>query len=201
MSLIERLHGGYVVDRRVEVLCRHLTPLVPQQARVLDVGCGDGPLSSVLLRRRPDIVLQGIDVLIRDRTRIPVQPFDGRILPFGDACFDAVVLVDTLHHSADPRALLAEARRVARQVILIKDHLREGLLARPTLRFMDRVGNARHGVALPYAYWPKQRWLDTFESLGLRVDVWNTKLGLYPWPANWLFERSLHFVARLAVTR
>jgi hypothetical protein len=64
---------------------------------------------------------------------------------------------------------------------------------------MDWVGNARHGVALPYNYWPRSKWLDAFNDLDLRLNVWKEDLGLYPWPANLVFERSLHFVARLDV--
>ena len=49
--------------------------------------------------------------------------------------------------------LLRETVRVARQVIVIKDHLLKGAFAYSTLRLMDWVGNARHDVALPYNYW------------------------------------------------
>jgi hypothetical protein len=107
------------------------------------------------------------------------------------------MLVDVVHHATAPLQLLAEVRRVARDAILVKDHIATGVLAVPTLRFMDRVGNARHGVESPGDYWRRDRWLETFESLGLRVVVWKERLGLYPWPASAVFERSLHFLARL----
>ena len=63
-----------------------------------------------------------------------------------------------------PRQLLREAVRVARRGLLIKDHTLTGFLAGPTLRLMDRVGNQRHGVALPYNYWTQQQWLRNFEG-------------------------------------
>ena len=65
------------------------------------------------------------------------------------------------------------------------------------LRFMDWVGNARHGVVLPYNYWPARRWTETFASLGLVPVSMKTRLRLYPWPATWVFERKLHFLAKL----
>jgi hypothetical protein len=107
------------------------------------------------------------------------------------------MFVDVLHHTEDPNHLLREAVRVARQGLLIKDHTLTGFLASPTLRLMDRVGNQRHGVALPYNYWTQQQWLQSIESLSLKIGAWKSKLGLYAPPANWLFDRSLHFVARL----
>ena len=65
---------------------------------------------------------------------------------------------------------------------------------------MDWVGNARHGIALPYNYWPKEKWFEVFDALGLTVRFWNTKLGLYR-PLGWLFGRGLHFIALLDVCR
>src|SRR5262245_23407661 len=159
MSLIDRIHSGYVLQRRVHVLSDHLVALIPPGAQVLDVGCGDGSLASLIMRRRPDISISGIDVLIRHETSIPIAEFNGQEIPYDDASFDVVMFVDVLHHTADPMILLREAARVARQCIILKDHTRNGLLAGPTLRLMDQVGNARFGVALTFNYWPRQKWM------------------------------------------
>jgi len=200
MRLIERIHGGYVHNRRARVLRDHLVELIPQAARVLDVGCGDGLLAHLVMQKRPDIKVKGVDALVRCHTHIPVDQFDGKIIPSGDASFDVAMFVDVLHHTEDPIILLREAMRVARTAIVIKDHTCNGLFAGPTLRFMDLVGNARHGVAIPYNYWCRQQWFEAFNMLDLTIGVWKKKLGLYPPPANWIFGRSLHFIARLDLT-
>jgi SAM-dependent methyltransferase len=197
MALVERIHGGYVHDRRIRVLSGHLAELIPPHAQVLDVGSGDGLLAHTIQQTRTDVEVKGIDVLIRGRTHVPVQVFDGKNIPYHDASFDFVMFVDVLHHADDAMHLLHEAVRVARQGLLIKDHTLTGFLAGATLRFMDRVGNQRYGVALPYNYWTPEQWSQSFEVLGLRVGAWKSELGLYARPANWLFGRSLHFVARL----
>jgi SAM-dependent methyltransferase len=181
----------------VERLRGWLADAVPQDATVLDVGCGDGLLTRLLADARPDLRLSGMDVLVRPGAQVTVEPFDGRHIARADAEVDVVMMVDVVHHAEDPRALLAEAARVARQAIVIKDHLREGFLAGPTLRFMDYVGNAHHGVRLPYNYWTRSEWDAALQSLGLRISSWNGKLGLYPTAADWLFGRGLHFVAVL----
>lgn len=199
MRAFERTHDSYAYDRRVERLCAHLSSLLPPDGDVLDVGCGDGKLARLIWERRADLAIRGIDVLVRPHTEVPVEAFDGSTIPLPDNSVDAVTFVDVLHHTDDPSRLLAEAARVARQCVVLKDHTQEGVLAGPTLRFMDRVGNARHGVVLPYNYWSEQRWIEAFGRLGLTVRTWERDLGLYPWWANWAFGRSLHFVARLDV--
>jgi hypothetical protein len=62
---------------------------------------------------------------------------------------------------------------------------------------MDWIGNRPQAVPLTYNYWPESRWREAWASLGLRVDHYQTRLNLYPWPAGWIFERGLHFLARL----
>ncbi len=197
MGLFDHIHGKFVFGRRVRTLAKHLAAALPGQARVLDVGCGDGQVAWLIMQQRPDLVIAGLDVLLRPHTHIPVTKFDGQTLPYPDGSFDVVMFVDVLHHTDDPLVLLREANRVASKAIVIKDHTANGLLAYPTLRFMDRVGNSRHGVVLPYNYWPKERWLRSFEDLHWQIAAWQKDLGLYPWPASWMFGRSLHFVARL----
>jgi hypothetical protein len=107
------------------------------------------------------------------------------------------MFVDVLHHTDDPMVLLREAIRVSRSLIVIKDHTADGFLANPTLRLMDRVGNARHGITLPFNYWTRQRWLEAFQTMGLTVRRWNSELEIYPWPASVIFGRSLHFATAL----
>lgn len=183
-------------DRRVEALSAHLSRLIPSGSRTLDVGCGDGRITKRLAEQRPDLRLVGIDVLDR-ATAVPVVRFDGCRIPFEDEAFDAVLLIDVLHHAEDPEALLAEALRVARRCVVLKDHFRQGLLASQTLRLMDWFGNRPHGVVLRYHYLRPVEWQALFDRLGLRVVQEVPRLGLYPPPFRWLFERSLHFLARL----
>ena len=195
--MIGSAHQHLVHGRRVEVLARHLADLLPRDSSVLDVGAGDGHLADRVAQLRPDLRLIGVDVLVRAGARIPVQPFDGTRLPFDDNGVDAVMMIDVLHHASDQQTLLRETARVAKRRVVIKDHMVRGPLARPTLRFMDWVGNARHGVALPYAYWSEDQWREAFDRFGLRVTARRDQLGLYPWPASMLFERGLHFMAAL----
>ncbi|MHC4267341.1 MAG: class I SAM-dependent methyltransferase [Planctomycetota bacterium] len=179
------------------MLSGHLAGLFPLDAKVLDVGCGDGLVDHLIRQKRPDVEISGIDVLVRDNAHILVTPFDGQLIPYADASFDVVMLVDVLHHTEDPIIILQEAIRVTRKTIVIKDHTLHGLLAYPILRIMDWFGNIHQGVSLPYNYWSEQKWLDAFDSLSLTIKVWEKDLKLYKQPANWIFGKSLHFVTLL----
>lgn len=197
MSVLDLLHGRLIFGRRVHRLADALVSRVPAGATVLDVGCGDGSIAHAMLQRRPDLSITGVDVLVRPETRIPVIGYDGSTLPFADDSFDAVSLVDVVHHTDDPQRLLGEAARVSRDRVLIKDHVADGVLARPTLRLMDWVGNARHGVRLPYNYLTRTQWLDHIGRLGATVRTWDTDLSLYPPPLSAVFGRKLHVVIDL----
>lgn len=200
MSLIGRIHDRFASDQRAHTLACHLAELIPREANVLDIGCGDGSIAHLIMQRRPDVRIAGVDVLLREKSCIPIQWFDGRVIPFADDSFEVAMFVDVLHHTDDPLVLLREAARVARKAVILKDHTRNGFLAGPTLRFMDYVGNAHHGVVLPYNYWTRRRWLEAFNSLNLQSSIWNKDLKLYSRPAHWLFDRSLHFVTLLKVS-
>ena len=199
MHPLEYLHEQRVMGRRAMILARHLATVIEPQAKILDVGCGSGEVAARLAELRPDVTVEGIDVLRQPATRIRVTVFDGKTIPFGSASFGAVMLVDTLHHTPNSLELLREPKRVAAAALVIKDHTRQGWLAGPTLRLMDWVGNARHGVALPYNYWTRRQWDEAFRVLDVRVAVWRQRLQLYPMPWSLLFDRSLHFLARLEV--
>ena len=135
--------------------------------------------------------------MISSRSFKPVTLFDGKSIPFDDDSFDTVMLIDVLHHTTDPLSLLLEASRIAIKTIIIKDHILEGILAYQTLCFMDWIGNAHHGVALPKNYFTKKQWESKLYEVELRIDYWNEKIKLYPIVVDWLFGRSLHFISRL----
>jgi SAM-dependent methyltransferase len=92
---------------------------------VLDVGCGDGALLSELHRRGFGGRLSGVELsaaavaIASSRSEIAsVQRYDGRRLPAGDGTQELAVISHVLEHVADPPALLREAARVCRAVLI-----------------------------------------------------------------------------------
>ena len=197
-TLIRKAHGELVFDRRTRVLADALSGLLPEGAAVLDVGAGDGTIAGLCLERRPDIRVEGIDVQVRPNTRIPVRPFDGVTLLYGDRSMDVVMFIDVLHHTPDPHALVAEAARVARHAVVIKDHIANNRVDFATLALMDWVGNAPHEVASPCNYLSRSEWESLFRRAGLAARSFTTDVPLYGFPLSAVCGRELHFVASLS---
>jgi ubiquinone/menaquinone biosynthesis C-methylase UbiE len=107
--------------------------MVPDGARVLEVGCGPGHLS-IRLARQHGLDTTGLDLdpVMIERARVNAGRTSegfGRLpperlpsflvgdvasLPFPDGSFDLVVSTMSMHHWADPAAGLAEMARVLR---------------------------------------------------------------------------------------
>lgn len=198
MNILEKAQSANF-RRRVNVLAKSIAELLPASATVLDIGCGDGLIDKLILDLHPNITIAGCDVLVRNFTHIPVLEFNGMELPFESKSVDFALFVDVLHHTADPSTLLAEAKRVSRHGILIKDHITNKFFANQILRLMDQAGNSRYDVNLPYNYWPKNKWMSEFDRLDLGVRSWSTNIPIYPWWASWLFGSGLHFVVALDI--
>ncbi len=194
-------HRAFVFERRTRVLAELLAAQIPQRASVLDIGCGDGAIASLIVQLRADISIQGVEFLVRPDCKIECRAFDGSSLPFPDASFDVCLFVDVLHHTEDPAILLHEAARVSRSFVLLKDHLNENLLDDVTLRFMDWVSNRPHGVVLTYNYQSRREWAAHFSRCGLAEGTWITRVPLYPLPVSLVAGRGLHFVSLLRKTK
>jgi len=194
------VHDKLVFSRRAARLTQALDRLLPKEASILDVGCGNGIISHNLQTLAPGRRFTGIDVLARDSCLIPFQVYDGERFPFDDASFDYAVFVDVLHHTPDPGLLLREAARVTRAGVAIKDHYSESKFDHQTLAFMDWVGNAQFGVALPYNYKSRREWQDLYAGAHLAPKQTISDIGLYPFPASLVFGRGLHFVTLLVQT-
>jgi len=129
------------------------------QERCLDLGSDNGVIS-LLLRRRggswasADMAGEAV-ASIRELVRDDVHETDGRRLPFGDAEFDRVVVVDMLEHVPDEAAFAAELRRVTKPggaLIVNTPHLKRTLLRR--LRHAlgqtdEKHGHLRPGYSVP----------------------------------------------------
>lgn len=155
--------------------------------RILDAGCGAGPVS-LALRERGAIV-SGFDLsakmveLARQRlgadTDLRVVDI-ARPLPYPDAAFDDVVAVLVLHYLEDWSGPLAELRRVLRpggrlfvvvnHPIILKMERRETDYFATTKWSEEYDFNGQKAV-LTYWHRPLHAMTDAFTAAGFRISV------------------------------
>ncbi|HZY17190.1 MAG TPA: methionine biosynthesis protein MetW [Ramlibacter sp.] len=104
-------------DRRT---LQTIARLVPEGARVLDLGCGDGALLDLLRRERGcsgyGIEIADDNVLACARRGVDVIQLnlDEGLSLFGDDSFDVVLQIDTLQHLRNAETMLRETARVGK---------------------------------------------------------------------------------------
>lgn len=178
-------------------LARLLDEAIPQDARVLDLGCGTGQMTIFLANGRRQVV--GADLtraslaLAADAARrfgvegtLFVET-DLRRPCFAEGRFDVVLSLGVLHHTPDPRAAFAAVARLARPggVVVVGlyntfarlPHRLRRLVARATgMRVVpwDPVLSEREGEPGRRAAWLRDQYLHPEEhrhTLG-EVQAW-----------------------------
>jgi len=154
--------------------------------RVLDLGAGEGYVAAALRARR-GLWACSVDVGAFRRAAGPYVAYDGARLPFGAAAFDTTVLLLTLHHCAEPEAVLDEALRVTRRRLIVTESVYRNRLERFWLDRLDGWLNSRRHdgrMSVPRAFRRPEGWLRLFRSRDLRLMESR-------WLGSWL-ERLVH---------
>jgi SAM-dependent methyltransferase len=105
----------------VRALCAE-TGLKPRS--IVEIGCGDGALLAALRGFAP--VMDGFELSAPAaelaRAAVPearrIEAFDGAEVPAGDGEYDLAVLSHVVEHVLEPAPLIAEAARVAYEVVV-----------------------------------------------------------------------------------
>ena len=117
-----------IEKERAEFNFRSIQAFVPVGSRVLDVGAWSCYLGQ-MLRDRLQCEVLSLDVVDANKTDMPFQVFDGKVLPVESGSFDVVLLLYVLHHAAEDHPLLEEAHRVLRDggLVLVAEDSIDGL--------------------------------------------------------------------------
>jgi len=120
----DRLRGGNrMLKHHIEAIISEITSTIDLKNKsVLDIGIGSGLYSSYLLEKTNSVI--GIDVSekmakIAKRKGFEVITGDVHGLPFRKESFDAILMVDVLHHVGDPIRVLNECREATKRYLVI----------------------------------------------------------------------------------
>jgi len=134
--------------------------------RVLDIGCGNAVVTDEL-RRYFGFCVEGTDVMDYRRRPVSYRPMTGPgHLACRDGEFDVCMLNDVLHHCQDWKAVLREALRVGKRVLIFE--VEPTLLARLGDWLVNKIHNPRISVALGMQR--PQQWQEHFGREGWRFE-------------------------------
>lgn len=167
-DLLNHLLSGNIDKRWRRRVIRKLSPLLPQNAQVLDVACGTGDLSIEIFEAKQARVV-GIDfcrpMLERAKTKAQAIPFvegDALHLPFPDRSFDLVTIGFGLRNLANRERGLQELQRVLKRngwaaILEFSQPTVPGLrhlVAFYYARLLPRIGGWLSGSRSAYEYLP-----------------------------------------------
>lgn len=159
-----------------------------KERRILDAGCGSGPLAEALLAK--GAIVTGFDSspamveLARRRLGADAELHVaelGQPLPFADGAFDDVVVSLVLHYLRDWTAPLAELRRVLKpggRLILSVYHPTVYKVGYPDANYFavtefseEYTLNDGNTMVLTYWHRPLHAMTDAFTGAGFRISV------------------------------
>jgi methionine biosynthesis protein MetW len=135
---------------------RIIVDWTPEGSTVLDLGCGDGDLLSLLVAEKK-VRAQGIEIdpkalrnCVAKGLNVFQEDIDGGLSVFPDKSFDLVILDESLQEVKKPDFVLKEAMRVGRKAVVTFPNF-----AHYSVRFQILFGKVPVTPSLPF------EWYDT----------------------------------------
>ena len=178
-----------IYEHRARWTYRRLRKWIRPEDRVLDIGAGDCRVDE-LLQRKTGCQVTPVDVEDFNTTALPLVMFDGTRLPFDDQSFDVALIVFVLHHAEDPRAVLAEARRVTRRHVIVFEDVNQTGWDRWTFRGFHRLLEWSERISLPHHELSPEQWSALAAEVGFAED-WRGHVGRQ---LSYLASRHVQFV-------
>ena len=160
---------------------KYLAKLMPDNAKVLDFGCGNMFTSKEILNIRPGLHITGIDV-IKDQNlddkffedqRLDFRLLTTKELPFEDNQFDISFSLAVLHHTDNPEYYLSELKRVTKPTgsIIVIEEMYINQLDRIYISSQDWLLNKlKTGVPVPLNFRSHKHYLNEFRKQGLAIE-------------------------------
>lgn len=164
-------YGGYQYDGRWEAVAKKLIEIynLPDDARILDIGCGKGYLLYEFKKLFPDSKITGFDIskyaVENAKEEIKADLFAYKAehpYPFGNKQFDLVISITTLHnlHIYALKSALKEIERVGK----------DKYTAVESYRNEEELFNLQCWALTCEAFFRPQEWIWLFHNFGYTGD-------------------------------
>ncbi len=168
-----------IYQRAAKKMCLDCRDFIEKGGKILDLGCGSGIIAKVFQDFFQAKVI-GVDIKDHRVFYIPFEIINGKKLPFPEKSFDAVLINYVLHHSDDPEALLEEAKRIAKKIIIYED-LPENLLSKIYCKIHSITFNKffQKPSKANYSFKTGKEWEEIFQKIGLNL-VFKKRIENFP---------------------
>lgn len=164
-------YGGYKYDGRWEAVARKLieTYRLPDDAKILDVGCGKGFLLYEFKKLLPNCSITGFDISeyglknAKEEIKEQVFPYKAQdVYPFGNDAFDLVISITTLHnlHIFELKMAVKEMERVGKNKYIVVEGYRNE----------DELFNLECWALTCESFFKPQEWIWLFNEFGYTGD-------------------------------
>lgn len=164
-------YGGYKYDGRWEAVARKLieTYRLPDDAKILDVGCGKGFLLYEFKKLLPNCSVTGFDVSeyglknAKEEIKEQVFPYKAQdVYPFGNHAFDLVISITTLHnlHLFELKTAVKEIERVGKNKYIVVEGYRNE----------DELFNLECWALTCESFFKPQEWIWLFNEFSYTGD-------------------------------
>lgn len=183
LPLLERAYANVRFSILRPKLLSVMDLLLPDEGRILDIGCGFGLFAAYFGQTQPARCIVGVDPNERrvamarrvcERVGLEGHEFhagDARTAPL-EGPFAGAYVLDVMHHipAADQLPMLARLRDLLapRGVLVVKDITTEPAFG---LRFTELLDRAMVGWSEPLAYRHHREWGEMLSSLGFHVRM------------------------------
>lgn len=142
---------------------KYILQMIEPNSRVLDLGCGDGELLSLLMKEK-NCRAAGIEIdekaiyrCVEQGVTVSHGDIDSGLADYANKCFDYVILNESLQEVLNPDKVIAEALRVGKKAIVGIPNFCN-LSARLQIFFLGKVPVTK---GLPYKWYntPNLRFL------------------------------------------
>jgi ubiquinone/menaquinone biosynthesis C-methylase UbiE len=158
-------------------MCHDCQDFIKKGERLLDLGCGSGIVAKAFQDFFQAKVI-GVDIRDQRIFNFPFEIIDGKTLPFSEKSFDTVLISYVLHHSNDPVALLKEAKRVSKKIIIYED-LPETLLSKIYCKFHSITFNKFFQKNSNSSFKTSEEWEKIFQKIGLTI-IFKKRINNFP---------------------